>query len=396
MVIWILIGLGLVALVLWLVVALQHDVGYVLVTFGTTQIETNLVVLLVSALLLGLIFVVLFKVISLIYRAVSSGLSFFSQRRQRRSEARLLMPSQSQPEDLRHTDAALEMSRRLPNGRRQDLLATLLEIDHHHATGEREERTRLLRQAAIQFPKVRDELRLKEMSYEVFEGYSTVLWQQVRDYYEQRPSHPGVQLLYFQCCLEWEQYAGLKSVLGAMRRNPYVNPRELMEAELRCIEHDPEVLNAGSLRDYWKQVPRKLRGNESLVQSYVLHLHNAGRDQASIQAIEDELSMRWNARLVTMYGLLVVDRRRQTATAQEWQRKYPDEHLIGLTLARLSAGENPQESLEHYMRVVSEMPAYNVLLEASNVSSQTGDAKRSQDYWQRAQLLRLSQVLGTR
>ena len=140
----------------------------------------------------------------------------------------------------------------------------------------------------------------------------------------------------------------------------------------------------------WKKLPRSLKNDDALVQGWVAHLIQAGRDDDAEEVIGLALDQSWSPELIRQYGMLQgSEPARQLITAKKWAKSRPNDPELLVCLGRLSLRcESFPEAREYFDAALRLSPEPEVYAELGRLCIALGDERRGKDY-----LLRSVQTL---
>lgn len=334
-------------LLFWIVLALVgallaqlllQDPGYVLVRFRgsdyTTTVATGLVMLFGALLVLGL----LWKLVTLPFRA-------WRESRDRRSRARLgegldalhqghytraeKLLAQAADDDGVAAPARIAAARAAL--RRGDTDAAQAQID---ALGERHAAARAIANAERALREHRPTDALVAL-----------------DAPQAQPLPPRGLVLRAEALAASGQSAEAYGLLGPLRQQQALPPDRIDELQERWAEASlREAADANVLADRWETLPKPLKGEPRVVAAYAERAAALRWDEAATKSIEQALDTRWDERLAARYGALPVGRSEaRQANAERWLQAHPASPALLLTLARLHREQGQWTKAEDYL-----------------------------------------------
>ncbi len=317
---------------------LQHDPGYVLVSFGGWHLESSLVVAVVIVVL----------IVSLLHFSL-----------------RLLRQAWSAPAQLRHW----EQKRRLQRARRSLLqgLVQLAEGNWEKAErlltrdvetaelpllnylsaarasqqqGAHDRRDTYLRLAHESMPEAGMAVGLTQAELQLAHKQMEQALATLMQLRQQAPQHTYVLRLLRTLYEQLGDWRNLLDLLPELRRHKIADQEELEELELnahrRQLQHLARRQDAKVLRTYWSPLPKRLRCHPAMVDVYSNMLIDQGEQEEVEALLRSTLEKCWSPQLVERYGSLQdTDHVAQLATAENWLNEHSGDSVLLYTLGRL-------------------------------------------------------------
>ncbi|MCA1715114.1 MAG: heme biosynthesis protein HemY [Gammaproteobacteria bacterium] len=363
-------------LLFWIVLALVgallaqvllQDPGYVLVRYRgsdySTTVATGLVMLLGAVVGLWL----LWKLLTLPFRAwhrhrdrqsrarLGEGLDALHQGHYGRAEKLLVQAAE---------DSDVEVAARLAAARaahaRGDGAAAQAQID---ALGERHPAARAIAAADHALAEHRPTDALVAL-----------------DAPAAQPLPPRGLLLRAEALAASRQSAQAYGLLGALRQQQALPIDRLAELEARWAEAAlRESADANALADRWESLPKPLKSDPQVVAAYAERAAALRWDEAASRSLEQALDTRWDERLATRYGTLPVGRLdARRANAERWLQAHPASPALLLTLARIHREQNQWPQAEEYLhRALAQGAGSDAWEEFGHGFAQNGDETRA-------------------
>lgn len=157
------------------------------------------------------------------------------------------------------------------------------------------------------------------------------------------PRHPYVLKLLERIYVREGNFQQLLALLPSLYRASAIRREQFYFLEKRCYQELMRLtcFKSHSLQmtqDFWKTIPRKLKKDPIIIYYYVQKLNTSPEaiDEA-YELINQVLKRHWDENLVRYYGLLNTSYvSKQLAHAEDWNRKYPEQPVLLLTLGRLA------------------------------------------------------------
>jgi HemY protein len=152
------------------------------------------------------------------------------------------------------------------------------------------------------------------------------------------PKHPYVLKLLMRLYSELHDWESLHKLMPELRKRKVSD-----EATLDAVEANVygELLNATTeqqqLQQLWQQVPRRLRYDVTLLQSYVRGLLRFNADETAVTVLRDALKKTWDHKLLLLYAQCkAVDVARQLSWAEQWSAEHGKDPVLLEVLGHLA------------------------------------------------------------
>ncbi|MDX1593006.1 MAG: heme biosynthesis protein HemY [Gammaproteobacteria bacterium] len=318
---------------------LLSDAGYVLIAVGDWTVEMSLAVL---AVLILFAFAVLYYALRLAggarrlprrvgqwrehrrhrkaRRNLTEGLLAYAEGEWDQAERRLLQRADDSETPLLHYLSAARAAQEQGADDRRDHYLRLA-----HET---------LPEAALAIGLTQAELQLEHGQLEQAEATLDHLMRRA-------PRHRQVLKLQARLLLELGAWERLAALLPELRRRRAVPAGEYGVLELKVhgelLDEAASERDADHLAKTWRGVPKELRGNELLLQTYARHLIDLQRGDLAEPLLRDALNRRMSDRLARLYGLVDGGKpARQLEVAEGWLAGDARNPVLLLTVGRLA------------------------------------------------------------
>jgi len=162
---------------------------------------------------------------------------------------------------------------------------------------------------------------------------------------------------------DWNQLRGLHP---SLRKYKVLPPEELdtLEKQIyRAMLSEASSKSAATLLDAWESLSRHWKHDISLIRVYTTHLIQHHEDGKAVSMIESTIKKHWDPVLIENYGLARSETpAKQLTTAEGWLKKYPREPELLLCLGRLSTHEKfwgkARDYLEASIKLIPSAQAY--------------------------------------
>ena len=327
-------GLIVVLVLLLVAVAAQFlagDAGYVLISFQGWAVEMTVPILIV--LLALLLFVAgLLRRVRQAPRLVAERAAKARARRTGRRVARgltaLAAGRLARAERLLARSAARSQAPVL-----QYLAAARLA----HGSGDAERRDHWFALAEKAQPEARDVIALERAELHLGAGEQAAAMSHLGGILEREPRHLQALRLFIPLQLQREEWAEAARRLKALRKH---GQSAAGDAALWTVKAYAGLLgeadDARRVQRLWGEIPRNLRGNESLALAYARALMRNGAHKLAEQSLRRRLDAQWNSELAGAYGELELrDVPAAIRHAESWLTENPEDGALLLALGRL-------------------------------------------------------------
>ena len=363
-------------LLFWIVLALVgallaqlllQDPGYVLVRYRgsdyTTTVATGLVMLLGAALVVWL----LWKLLTLPFRA-------WHRHRDRQSRARLGEGLDAL--HLGHYGRAEKMLAQAAQDSDVEVAARLAAARAAHARGDGAAAQAQINALGERHPVARA-IATADRALADHRPTDALV---ALDAPTAQPLPPRGLLLRAEALAASRQSAQAYGLLGALRQQQALPAERLSELEARWAEAAlHEAADANALADRWESLPKPLKSEPQVVAAYAERAAALRWDEAASKSLEQALDTRWDERLATRYGTLPVGRLdARRANAERWLQAHPASPALLLTLARIHREQNQWPQAEEYLhRALAQGAGTEAWEELGHGFAQDGDETRA-------------------
>jgi HemY protein len=133
---------------------------------------------------------------------------------------------------------------------------------------------------------------------------------------------------------DWEQLA---KILPRLKKHGRINQETIDKWAVRVyVENLNRASDGESVIAEWKTIPKKLKGDMSLLSAYYMSLMRTDRHEKAEKDLITALKADWRQPLVRLYGLVEgPDATKQLSRAEVWLASHGDDADLLLTAARL-------------------------------------------------------------
>jgi HemY protein len=156
------------------------------------------------------------------------------------------------------------------------------------------------------------------------------------------PKHVVVIKLLEKVYIRLSDWNGLLKLLPSLRKAKIINDENLAKLEahtyqelLRSVAHKPDALR--NIHQVWVGMPKKVQKNPVVIYTYcdLIKSYPEMVSEAE-ELINKSMKKSWDKELAHLYGLLVTSEvNKQLTHAESWNKTYPHQAVLLLTLGRL-------------------------------------------------------------
>lgn len=357
---------------------LLQDPGYVVINFRSWVVEMSVPVLL--ALILLLLFLIwllvrIFRAPRLLGEAAGRMRSGRAGNRLTRGMIEMAEGNFARGERM--------LSRAAP-GSDAPLLNYLQAARAAHLQGEDVRRDRWLREAYERTPEAASAVLLTQAELQLDQGQYEHALATLRQLEEKSPNHSHALNLLGRLYYRLEDWRHLGELLPRLRKNGRVDDAVLQKWSVRvhreALERAPDAEAAAAA---WNGVPKNLKGNLELLETWYSALMRTGQNDRAEKEIARKLKREWRAPLVRLYGLVESqDPARQLKRAEAWLQDHPDDVDLLLAAARLCLRNELWGKARSYLEtVVAIRPTPEAYQEYGRLLNQLGEGDAAAEAW---------------
>ena len=319
---------------------ISQDVGYLLIVWGKTSIETSLWFALLLLILCVLALMIVFRLLRGGFRGVLAakhkvlglsdekaqaktvdGLVDFIEGNWRSAKKKLTRSAGKVKAPIINYLAAARCAYEM--GEEQQALELLHKAENSTDKGKL---AVAITQARMQFANHKYEQALATL-----ERVSTI-----------QPEHPVVLNLRQQVYVALKDWPALKQLLPKLTKHNINTTVEQYQLELMLyremlkglIVSSPADISA--LQKMWLDIPRDLQQEQDLLSTYASQLMVLGEYDSAEKHLSEALNHQWHGQWLDLYGLLMCsDPKKLLQTAEKWLSKKPQSSHLLLALGRL-------------------------------------------------------------
>lgn len=315
-------------------VLVARDPGYVLVAYQDLAVETSL---WLAVLALVLIFLLARLAWSMVLRAIRGGGSLrqWSRTRRERTGRDHTVRGVQLIAEGRWAEARKLLTAAAPRSP-VPLVNYLNAARAAHELGDISGRDELLHAAQESAEDSRFAVGITRAELQQSDGQWEPCLATLLQLHRRSPRHPRVLRMLVRCYEHLEDWQAILELVPELQKNRVMSDEVLLalrlsawKGRLRSGRETPQAL--------WKDVPRDLRRDPSLVAAFALALADNDQGADAEAVLRETLEHTWNSELVRLYGMLTNgDPERQMVVAEGWLKERPNEPDLLLALGRIS------------------------------------------------------------
>jgi len=330
--------LGALVVALAVGIFLQNHPGVFTLTLGNTTIQTSFAFFAAALLFLSVLLALLILLLLGLANLPKNYHSWVRQRRSRRSEQYLTRGLLSaHAGDWRRAEIAF---RKGADYSRTPSLNYLQAATAAQQQGHLQQRDQYLRLAQDQAGETavivglsQAELQLKQRQTE--QAYATL-----KNLHGKGASRDHANLMLLKASAQLEEWHGVLENLEQLRGTNLLPAAQIKAYQIAAytglLRHAGRNADQGRLDAVWIGIPKKLRQEFSLLETYVLErLRNTDTRDCEV-LLRNALKRHWDPALVRLYGLVQgASDAKHLACAEQWLQEHARDPVLLLTIGRL-------------------------------------------------------------
>lgn len=310
---------------------LLQDPGYVVINFRSYVIEMSVPVLLAMILLL---FFLVWLAVKL-YRAPRKLGEAAARYRSGRAGERLTRGVIEVAEG--NFAKGERLLARAAGVSEAPLLNYLQAARAAHLLGQDERRDGWLKQAYEKMPGAANAVLLTQAELQLDQKQYEPALATLRRITDAAPNHSHALRLLGRLYYKLEDWENLGALLPKLGKHGRVDESTLNLWTLRVYQEKFESAADGvAVATIWKDVPKKLRDDPAMLESYIGNLVRVGSNELAEKELAARLKKRWLTPLVRLYGVVEgPDPQKQLKRAEHWLSSHGEDVDLLLTAARL-------------------------------------------------------------
>lgn len=376
-----------------LVAAIEHDPGYLLISYGNYTLETSVWIGLATFILL---LVLGYGVFSFFRRGIRSGSAlgqWFSDRGYRRSQHQTTQGLIAFIEGNWKTSQRI-LSRAATKSE-TPLLNYLIAARASHALGDEKQTKQFLKLAdqstsgaSIAVGLTQAELQLRSGQLE--QSLATLM--RVR---RNASKHPYVLNLLKSVYVGLKDWQEVLVLIPELKKHDVIPDQELKQLELKASKKS--IVEAARVRGnkrealekLWQQLPKSAAKNSEVVACYAREIMAVDGMAQAEKLIRDQLKRDWNRSLVNLYGLVEgEDPGKQLIYAENWLQERNNDAALLLCLGRLSLRNSLWGKAREYFENSRKLEnSGEVCAELGRLLAHLGEHEKSNHYFEEGLML---------
>ena len=372
-----------------LVMLMEYDPGYVLISYGHWTLESTLWVGIAALLL---VVYLLYKLFGLI-RSSSSLRHWFSGRRYRRSQEQTtrgliaFIEGNWQTSERLLTKAAAKSETPLVN--------YLVAARASHALGDEAQTKQFLKLADQSTSGAGIAVDLTQAELQLRSGHLEQSLATLKRVRRNASKHPYVLRLLKSVYLGLKDWSELLALLPELKKFQVVSEQELQSLELQASENSLTAAArlpknpVGELEKVWQSLPKTAQRHSGVVAAYARELVALGQAGRAEKVIRAQLKRDWVPALVELYGRVEgEDVSKQLIYAEDWLKERNNDAALLLCLGRLSLRNALWGKAREYFESSRKLEnSSEVCAELGRLLAHLGEHQKSNDYYEQGLML---------
>ncbi len=251
-----------------------------------------------------------------------------------------------------------------------------------HLQGRDDRRDEWLRLAFKETPEAANAVLLTQAEFQLDRGQYEQALATLRRLEEDSKDHAQALALMGRLYFRLEDWASLADTLPRLRKNAQVKPELLDKWTVRVHRESlDKAADADALDLAWKKIPRKLRTDVDLLESYYGGLMRVGLHDRAEKELTSALKSNWRGPLVRLFGLVeATNTTKQLKRAEGWLKNHGEDPDLLLAAARLCLRNELWGKARSYLEtVISLRPTPEAYQEYGALLTQMGEADGAAD-----------------
>jgi len=391
---WLIVAVGVLALVFGVGAMLENDPGYVYIDIGQWELETTVAFALGA---LALLFTALYASVRGLGVLIRSPRLLRKRSRGRSSERARRGLTQGLIEMAEgRWDKAEKLLTRHVDESGTSLLNYLAAARAAQQAGAYERRDAYLKSALETNPKADVAVSLTQAELQLAHHQTEHALATLNRLRSLAPHHAYVIKLLARLYAELEDWQSLAELIPELRRRSVFDDQRLESLEraaqmgrIAQADRDAEALEA-----VWRSLPRRMRSDGDVMHEYVRQLIGAGAHETAEKRIRQFLGRQWSETLARDYGLARPDHStRQLNTAEGWYQSRAQSPMLLLTLGRLCVRNRLWGKARTYLEASLELlPRAETFYELASLLDELGEIGAAREQYRQG--LRLAVDTG--
>jgi HemY protein len=251
-----------------------------------------------------------------------------------------------------------------------------------HLQGKDERRDEWLRMAFQETPEAANAVLLTQAEFQLDRGQYEQALATLRRLEEDSRDHAQALALMGRLYYKLKDWDSLRELLPRLGKNTQIRPEVLEKWTVRVhCESLDKAADVDVLDHTWKGVPRRLKGDISLLEAYYKGLTRVGLHDRAEKELSAALKSEWRPELVQLFGLVeATDTTKQLKKAENWLRNHGEDPDLLLAAARLCVRNELWGKARSYLEtVISLRPTPEAYREYGALLTQMGESDAAAD-----------------
>ncbi len=251
-----------------------------------------------------------------------------------------------------------------------------------HLQGKDERRDEWLRMAFQETPEAANAVLLTQAEFQLDRGQYEQALATLRRLEEDSKDHAQALALMGRLYYRLKDWKSLADLLPRLNKNAQLRPGDLDKWTARVHREALDSAADAEVLDHaWKGIPKKLRGDIDLIESYFEGLMRAGLHDRAEKELSAALKSNWRPELVRLFGLVeATDTTKQLKKAENWLKNRGEDPDLLLAAARLCVRNELWGKARSYLEtVISLRPTPEAYREYGALLTQMGESDAAAD-----------------
>ncbi len=251
-----------------------------------------------------------------------------------------------------------------------------------HLQTQDERRDEWLRLAYQEVPAAANAILLTQAEFQLDRGQHEQALATLQRLDENSKDHGHALRLMGRLYHQLGDFSSLAEILPRVKKHAKVKPEVLLEWEVGIHRINLEKAdNDETISAAWKAVPKKLKANIELLETYFQGLMRCGMHARAEKELAAALKSEWRGPLVRLFGLVEgTDASKQLKRAEGWLTKHSEDPDLLLTAARLCLRNELWGKARSYLEtVISLRPVPEAYQEYGALLNQLGETDAAAD-----------------
>lgn len=247
-----------------------------------------------------------------------------------------------------------------------------------HLLGQDERRDTWLRQAYENLPGAANAVLLTQAELQLDQEQYEQALATLRKIEENSPNHGHALTLLGRLYFRLEDWTHLSGLLPKLNKHGRIDPETFEKWSLRVHrERLKAAADETAVLDAWKNVPKDLKTNIDVLETYYSSLIRIGMHEKAEKDIASELKRSWRGPLVRLYGVVEgADAAAQLQKAEGWLKNHGEDADLLLTAARLCLRTELWGKARSYLETVLALrPTPDAFQEYGRLLNQLGEGE---------------------